>query len=208
MFFRPDLESTLQPMNSNLPEEIVPPTAGSLRPCRGPSQITDGLGARGHSARLEICAKHVRTAPTRGTMQPFSGFSKCRLGVSLCLVADFLLGDVDGSNFSTSTRIEARATLLAGYLQDDWKVNRRFNLNLGMRYEYLRPFQDKYNKFVNFDIDTDPQHPALVLGGQVGKSKFINSDPNNFQPRVGLAYQLIPEKFVVRAGYGIYYPLA
>jgi len=123
-------------------------------------------------------------------------------------VADFLLGTVDGSNFSTTTRIEARANLWAGYFQDDWKVTPRFTLNLGMRYEYLRPYQDKYNKLVNFDIDTDPQHPALVLGGQVGKSKFINSDPNNFQPRVGLAYQLIPEKFVVRAGYGIYYPLA
>jgi hypothetical protein len=123
-------------------------------------------------------------------------------------VADFLLGAVDGSNFSTSTRIESRATLLAGYFQDDWKVTPRFTLNLGLRYEYLRPYQDKYNKLVNFDIDTDPQHPALILASQVGRSNFVSSDANNFQPRVGLAYQLIPEKFVIRAGYGIYYPLA
>ena len=120
-------------------------------------------------------------------------------------VADFLLGAVDGSNFSTSTRIESRAILAAGYIQDDWKVNGRFTLNLGLRYEYLRPYQDKYGKFANFDIDTDPQHPTLVLANQVGKSNFVSADTNNFQPRVGLAYQLIPEKFVVRAGYGIYY---
>ena len=123
-------------------------------------------------------------------------------------VADFLLGAVDGSNYSTTTRVEARATLLAGYVQDDWKVTPRFTLNLGLRYEYLRPYQDKYNKLVNFDIDSDPSRPALVLAGQVGKSNFVSSDANNFEPRVGLAYQVIPEKLVVRAGYGVYFPLA
>jgi hypothetical protein len=81
-------------------------------------------------------------------------------------------------------------------------------VNLGLRYEFLRPFQDKYNKLANFDIDTNPQSPMLVLASQVGASKFVNSDADNFQPRVGLAYQLIPEKLVVRAGYGIYYPFA
>lgn len=123
-------------------------------------------------------------------------------------VSDFLLGAVDGSTYSTTTRVEARAVLLAAYFQDDWKLTPRFTLNLGVRYEYLRPFQDKYNKLVNFDIDTDPQHPALILASQVGKSNFVSSDVNNFQPRIGLAYQLIPGKFVVRAGYGVYFPFA
>ncbi len=123
-------------------------------------------------------------------------------------VADFLLGAVEGSTFSTTTRIEGRATLLGGYLQDEWKVSQRLTLNLGLRYEYMRPFQDKYGKLANFDIDTDPLRPNLLLASQVGNSKFLGADVNNFQPRVGLAYQLIPEKFVLRAGYGIYYPLA
>jgi hypothetical protein len=123
-------------------------------------------------------------------------------------VADFLLGYVDGSNYSTSTRVEARATLLTGYIQDDWKVSRQFTLNLGLRYEYLRPFQDKYNKLANFDIDTNPRQPALILASQVGKSKFVNSDADCFQPRVGLAWQLIPDKLVIRSGYGIYFPFA
>jgi hypothetical protein len=123
-------------------------------------------------------------------------------------VADFLLGAVDSSNFSTSTRIEGRATLWSGYFQDDWKVARRLTINLGVRYEYLRPFQDKYNKLANFDMDTDPQRPTLLLAGEVGKAAFLSSDFNNFQPRVGLAYQLMPDTTVVRAGYGIYYPMA
>ena len=123
-------------------------------------------------------------------------------------VADFLLGTVDGSTFSTNTRIDGRATLLAGYVQDDWKVNQRLTLNLGLRYEYLRPFEDKYDKLANVDIDTDPFHPTLILSSQIGRSSFVKADPDNFQPRVGLAYQLIPQKLVLRTGYGIYYPLA
>jgi hypothetical protein len=123
-------------------------------------------------------------------------------------VADFLLGYVDGSTYSTSTRIESRATLLTGYIQDDWKLTPRFTLNLGARYEYLRPFQDKYNKFANVDLDTDPSNPQLVLAGQVGKANFVNSDPNNVAPRVGFAYQVLQGKLVVRSGYGIYYPFA
>jgi hypothetical protein len=123
-------------------------------------------------------------------------------------VADFLLGAVDGSNFSTSTRIEGRATMWAGYFQDDWKVTRRLTVNLGARYEYLRPFQDKYNKLANFDLDTDPLRPGLVLAADVGKADFLSSDFNNVQPRVGLAYQIMPEKLVLRAGYGTYFPMA
>jgi hypothetical protein len=122
-------------------------------------------------------------------------------------VADFLLGQVDNSNYSTSTRVESRADLVATYFQDDWKVNRRLTLNAGLRYEYLLPFLDKYNKLANFDLDTDPLNPQLILQGQVGKSSFERLSAYNFQPRFGLAYQAIPAKVVVRAGYGIYSPL-
>jgi hypothetical protein len=122
-------------------------------------------------------------------------------------VTDFLLGEVDGSTYSTSTRIEARAILFTTYFQDDWKVSTRLTVNLGLRYEYLRQFEDKYNKVANFDMDTNPLSPQLILASQVGASNFIHLSPYNFQPRVGLAYQLMPEKFVVRAGYGVYSPL-
>jgi Carboxypeptidase regulatory-like domain/TonB dependent receptor len=167
-----------------------------------------------HNFRFGIEAQWIQTNNVNARMQggsfSFSGrYTRNSLtNTGGSPVADFLLGTVDGSNFSTSTRVEARATLFTGYFQEDWKVSQRFTLNLGVRYEYLRPFQDKYNKLANFDMDTDPQHPALILAGQTGSSKFVNSDADNFQPRVGLAYQLIPGKFVVRAGYGIYFPFA
>jgi hypothetical protein len=154
---------------------------------------TNNVNARNQEGTFNFSGRYSRNSLTNAGGSP---------------VADLLLGYVDGSTYSTSTRVEARATLLSGYFQDDWKLSPRFTLNLGVRYEYLRPFQDKYNKLANFDMDTDPLHPQLILASQVGKSQFVNSDANNFQPRVGLAYQLIPEKLVLRTGYGIYYPFA
>ena len=77
-----------------------------------------------------------------------------------------------------------------------------------MRDEYFRFPVDVFDRLANVDIDTDPQNPTIVLSSQSAQPSLTNSDLNNFQPRIGLAYQLVPEKVVIRAGYGIYYPLA
>ena len=121
-------------------------------------------------------------------------------------VADFLLGNVDNSTISTATRLDERATLAAGYFQDNWKVSPRLTLNLGLRYSYFRPFEAKYNNVANVDLWTNPQQPQIVLSNQVSPDQFWQSSTTNFQPRLGVAYQLLPEKLVLRAGYGIYYP--
>ena len=121
-------------------------------------------------------------------------------------VADFLLGDVDNSQISTETRLDERAILAAGYFQDDWKVTPRLTVNLGLRYSYFRPFQAVFGKLANVDLWTNPQSPQIVLASQASSSQFWATNSTNFQPRVGFAYQLLPGKVVLRAGYGIYYP--
>jgi hypothetical protein len=154
---------------------------------------TNNVNARNEGGSFSFSGRYTRNSLTNAGGSP---------------VADFLLGYVDGSNFSTSTRVEARATLLTAYLQDDWKLTPNLTLNLGLRYEYLRPFHDQYNKLANVDLDTNPLQPRMVLANQVGAAKLVNSYPYEFQPRVGLAYQAVPGKLVVRAGFGIYYPFA
>ncbi len=151
---------------------------------------TNNVNSRNEAGTFNFTGRYTRNSLTNAGGSP---------------VSDFLLGYVDSSTFSTTTRVEARAILLSGYLQDDWKVNQRFTLNLGLRYEFLRPFQDKYNKLANLDMDTNPLNPQLLLESQA-RSNFVQANPFDFQPRVGLAYQLLPQKVVVRAGYGIYSP--
>ncbi len=78
----------------------------------------------------------------------------------------------------------------AGFAEDSWKIRPDLTLNLGVRYE----------------IQTIPQPPipntSTPLLAQL--TSKINTDSNNFGPRIGIAWQ--PMKgTVVRVGYGMFY---
>jgi hypothetical protein len=88
------------------------------------------------------------------------------------------------------------------YVQDDFKVNRRLTLNLGLRYEFATPQWEKDNFLTNFDPATNSLIQAK--DGSIADRALVNPDKNNLAPRLGLAYG-INEKTILRAGYGISY---
>ncbi|HVF88329.1 MAG TPA: TonB-dependent receptor, partial [Pyrinomonadaceae bacterium] len=114
---------------------------------------------------------------------------------------------------------------LAGYVQDDFKVTPRLTLNLGFRYDYEQSPVERYNR-QNRGFATDQANPlaaavssastancpscanltgGLLFAGVGGQSEgAFEPDRNNFQPRVGVAYQL-NDKTVLRGGYGLFY---
>ncbi len=88
------------------------------------------------------------------------------------------------------------------YIQDDWKVSPTLSLNLGLRWTYQSPYKTKYNQQSQFDPTVkDPvtglmgaiTHPTGVIGKR---------DLNNFQPRLGLAWNFHP-KWVFRSSFGV-----
>ena len=110
----------------------------------------------------------------------------------------------------------------SGFAQDDWKVNSRLTLNLGVRYDFYGYPVDTRGRLVNFLPDQFRAGTAAVPAGppngfvQAGngtlagvpavEDTLIPTDKNNFSPRVGFAFRLNDSgSLVVRGGYGIYY---
>ncbi len=104
----------------------------------------------------------------------------------------------------------------APFYQDDWKVSRRLTLNLGLRWDINMAPTEKYNR-LNYAFDpnvtTSVQGPngnvqlrgGMTFAGVNGNpAGTAHTDWNNFQPRVGMAYQ-ISDRLVMRAGFGVYF---
>jgi hypothetical protein len=127
--------------------------------------------------------------------------------------ADFLLGLPDSYGAGTASGgWGQRASIFAGYVQDDWRITNNFTLNLGLRYEAHTPWVERNNRqdnFTPFGGQLIAPNCALVQGVPFSCQ---NSSPalyngtygaKDFQPRVGLAWTpaAMGGKTVVRAAF-------
>lgn len=111
-------------------------------------------------------------------------------------LADFMFGARSQYEFATLAVAQMQQRFHYGFIQDDWRVSRRLTLNLGLRYEFGTPYWEKNNQLSNYD----PVSNSMVLASNEDRS-LIDSDKNNFSPRLGFAYNLF-DKTVLRGGYG------
>jgi len=123
------------------------------------------------------------------------------------------------------------------YIQDDWKVTSKLTVNLGLRYEWSTPYNERYNRiqFSDFTANTGvsinlANAPSGVTSAQaqmqsvglnlpsseqlIGTTLFPTSSMrsvpvyrNDVGPRLGFAYAIDP-KTVVRGGAGIYFGMS
>ena len=117
--------------------------------------------------------------------------------------AAFLLGSVTSATFTFPV-----ATWLPRwwthslYFQDDYKVSKKLTLNLGLRWSYETPFATKYSQDAQFNPNvTDP---LTGLQGAIThpKGPLASSNLNNFQPRIGLAWNFA-KNFVFRGSFSV-----
>jgi outer membrane receptor protein involved in Fe transport len=88
-----------------------------------------------------------------------------------------------------------------GYLQDDWKVNDRLTLNLGLRYDYYTVMQEVNGRVFNHGYSDDG---GYGFGPYLPANQMYNPDYHTgIQPRVGFAYSPRGTQTVVRGGFGI-----
>jgi hypothetical protein len=103
------------------------------------------------------------------------------------------------------------------FVQDNWRVNDRLTLNLGVRWDPYIPYYDREGRVLCFQPGTtqrSKRYPNAPLGFLYGGSNndpgcpVGGSDPEwwNIAPRVGLAYRLTADgKTSLRLGSGFYY---
>jgi hypothetical protein len=132
--------------------------------------------------------------------------------------ADFLLGYCSScAGALGSSRSNYRSNTVAPFINDEWRVNQKLSINLGLRYDYLGWWREQANQEGAFDPASGkigfhkvPTNiPAALQPLIINKDNFypaglITPDKNNWAPRVGVAYRMT-EKTIIRSGFGVYY---
>jgi hypothetical protein len=90
---------------------------------------------------------------------------------------------------------------MSTYIEDEWRPVSNVTLNLGLRYQYQKGFNQQ------LDINDKTMFPTTGTIRQIPFVDFASrGDKNNFGPRLGLAWDVTNNgKSVVRAAYGLYY---
>lgn len=118
--------------------------------------------------------------------------------------ANLLLGTVGTGVYTTPM-----ATWLprwwqqAAYIQDTWRPIRNLTIELGLRWSYESPFSTKYGQQSQFDpkaLDPLTGRPGAIVHNF---GLLAKRDLNNFQPRLGVAWNFRP-KMVFRGSFGMY----
>ena len=79
------------------------------------------------------------------------------------------------------------------FAQDEWRASDAVTVNLGLRYDL--------QKFAQPPV----RNPSAQLAAAGIDTSVLNTDANNIGPRLGIAWAPVGRRYVVRAGYGLFY---
>ncbi len=108
-----------------------------------------------------------------------------------------------------------KGTRWSAYAQDNWRINQRLTLNLGVRWDPYFPYYDREGRVVCFQPGAKskryPNAPAGMLYGGDNRDSGCpiggsDANPFNISPRFGFAYRLTQDgKTSLRGGAGYFY---
>jgi hypothetical protein len=201
-------------------------------------QILDNVmkAVGNHALKAGVSFQKIRFAteqPTnpRGNYN-YTGVYTSKVGVSNTGFggADFLAGFMNNSGISNLFTTDDARWDRAVYVQDDWKLNQKLTLNLGLRYEYSQPYYDRHGNQAlfyptsvapnagtgfylipkqNSNVALSPIFTNLLAQDNIAikyssNPSLVEGQKTNFAPRFGFAYRAM-NNLVVHGGFGIFF---
>ncbi len=198
--------------------------------------VTKILG--NHSLKVGLDLQSVRISfqqpPAARGSYTTTGLYTSNLGASFTGygVADFLANQYGNASISTNAITNDARWYRAAYVQDDWRVNAKVMVNVGLRYDYYQPYKEMAGRQANFiptapfggigtgtgiyqiptqsqNVPLSPQFTALLAAENVSlqyvdNPSLVTAQKTNFGPRVGFVYQ-VDLRTVISGGSGIFY---
>ena len=149
--------------------------------------------------------------PQANTYQQTPGFSFSS-ALSGSNLSDFMLGAVSTFQQGAGVYYNYNGTEGDLFIQDDWRINPKLTVNVGVRWDPYFAYSDSKNRIACYrpgQVSARyPNAPAgLVYGGDSGcPAAGTEGALGNIAPRLGFAYRL-GQNTVVRGGGGMYYTL-
>jgi hypothetical protein len=163
------------------------------------------IGSHTIKAGAELSFEQVNVSPDATFNGTFT-FTGSETGLDF---ADFLIGAPSNFTQTDSESYYPRHKYLGTFVQDSWRATSKVTFNVGVRYELMEYWSEKYNQIPAMVAGQQSQvYPTAFLGLVYPTDKGIPPTlvplGNRFSPRLGVAYAPTP-KTSIRAGYGIYY---
>jgi hypothetical protein len=111
-----------------------------------------------------------------------------------------------------SHEVQIRESLVAGYVQDDWRFRPNLTINLGVRYEFTTLPVDAGNNIQEITTLANCTTPGVLPSpsspcGPQHVGSFIAKNPTtkNFEPRIGFSWDPFKDsKMAVRGGFAMF----
>jgi len=202
-------------------------------------QILDNVSksASNHTLKAGVSFQRIRFATaeppiSRGEYDYFSGSASCNDYSTTFTgygVSDYLADWQGCAEISNLAGTDDVHWAQSAYAQDDWKATSKLTLNLGLRYEYAQPYQERYGHQAEWHptgplvagntpsvylIPKKSENVSLGTSGILSMDQITLQYSDNpaliaagkldFAPRVGFAYR-VNGQATVRGGFGVFY---
>ena len=118
-------------------------------------------------------------------------------------LSDFLFGRPISSRLDVVPFFGLQRFYYSTYLQDNWRVNSKLTINMGLRNDSITAWKERHNRLAGF-VPTGGGTLVPVGTAPFNGDSVLDGRPSQLGPRLGFAYTLNP-KTVIRAGTGVFY---